>query len=82
MIKIRCEGCDIKLGGLILASTQNPNRCEDCLTMENRVATQCLCGRDIFSRNPIEYYKKHGNLCMICIDQVNQMGRQRIKHRE
>ena len=77
----RCEGCDIILGGLYEPSKENPNRCTDCVDFEIRIKKVCLCGKNIYDRYPIEYYKRHGNYCLKCISEINEGIRRGKEHR-
>lgn len=69
--KIKCQGCDIKLGGLCNASAENPKRCDSCLHFEDRIKKECACGKKIDTKNRVQYYKSFGNFCEKCMDEVN-----------
>jgi len=81
MKKISCEICEVYLGSLVQASVENPKRCEDCLFFEKRIKKICWCGREIFDRDPVQYYIKHGNFCFNCIKEVNQAIIERIRRK-
>ncbi len=81
-IKIKCEGCEIILGGLCNPSKENPLRCEACLHLEDNITNRCkICEVTIIDLNPVKYYKQHGNFCFECLSGINQGVKNRIKHK-
>ena len=81
MINI-CEICEIimdrewkdeKTGeikkSLYKSSTENPNRCEDCLHYEDRIKNVCGCGKEFTNTN--KYFIQNGNFCPDCMQEVN-----------